>query len=291
MLDTFLKGRSKLKTTIIEYTIITVSILFMAVGTCVFKFPNNFSFGGITGYATVVSRLTHLSNSTFINIANIILLILGFITIGKKFGIKTVYASLLLSVSISLFEKYFHISKPLTDEPLLELIFAIIIPGIASAILFNIGASSGGTDIVAMIIKKYTSLNIGAMLFLADFIAILISFFIFSPKTALLSFLGLSCKSIIIDSFIESFNTCKCFTIICEEPDIICEYIINKLHRSATTYEAQGAFAHRNKTIILSTMKRMEALRLRNFVRKIEPHAFIIITSSSEIIGKGFLNN
>ena len=130
MLDTLLKGRSKLKTTIIEYIIITVSILFMAVGTCVFKFPNNFSFGGITGYATVVSRLTHLSNSTFINIANIILLILGFITIGKKFGIKTVYASLLLSVSISLFEKYFHISKPLTDEPLLELIFAIIIPAI-----------------------------------------------------------------------------------------------------------------------------------------------------------------
>ena len=287
MLDTLLKSRSKLKTTIIEYTIITVSILFMAVGTCVFKFPNNFSFGGITGYATVVSRLTHLSNSTFINIANIVLLILGFVTIGKKFGIKTVYASLLLSVSISLFEKYFHISKPLTDE----LIFAIIIPGIASAILFNIGASSGGTDIVAMIIKKYTSLNIGAMLFLADFIAILISFFIFSPKTALLSLLGLSCKSIIIDSFIENFNTCKCFTIICEEPDIICEYIINKLHRSATTYEAQGAFAHRNKTIILSTMKRMEALKLRNFVKKNEPHAFIIITSSSEIIGKGFLNN
>ena len=142
MLDALLQGKSKLKSIIIEYMIITASIIFMAIGTCVFKFPNNFSFGGITGYATVVSRLTHLSNSTFVNIANIILLTLGFITIGKNFGIKTVYASLLLSISISVFERYFPISTPITDEPLLELIFAIIIPGIASAILFNIGASS-----------------------------------------------------------------------------------------------------------------------------------------------------
>ena len=129
------------------------------------------------------------------------------------------------------------------------------------------------------------------MLLLVDLVAVVMSFFVFGPETGLFSLLGLMCKSLVIDSVIESINMCKCFTIICDDPQPICDFIIHELLRSATTYEATGAYAHRHKTIILTTMSRGQALRLRNFVRETEPQSFMVITSSSEIIGKNFLSS
>lgn len=274
-----------------EYAIITVSIAIMVVGVYFFKFPNHFSFGGVTGFSTVISAMTGMSAGTFTFIANMALLVFGFIFIGKDFGVKTVYASVLMSVGISLLEHLNPVALPLTDQPLLELIFAIFIPGVGSAILFNIGASSGGTDIIAMILKKYTSLNIGTVLFLVDLAAVAMSFFVFGPTTGLFSSLGLMAKSLVIDEVIENINLCKCFNIVCDDPDPICDYIIGELNRSATTYEASGAFTHHKKTVIMTTMKRSQALKLRNYIREVEPSAFMLISNSSEIIGKGFLNN
>ncbi|MFR4441282.1 MAG: YitT family protein, partial [Hungatella sp.] len=140
-----------------EYGIITVSILFMTVGTYFFKFPNNFAFGGVTGFSTVFSALTKWSASQFTLIVNMALLVLGFLFLGRGFGIKTVYASVLMSLGLSGLEKIWPMTAPLTQEPLLELVFAILLPAVGSAVLFNIGASSGGTDIIAMILKKYSS--------------------------------------------------------------------------------------------------------------------------------------
>lgn len=274
-----------------EYCVITGSILIMVVGTYFFKFPNNFAFGGVTGFSTVVSALTRWSASDFTFIANAALLILGFLFLGKTFGIKTVYASMLMSLALSFLERIYPMPHPMTDQPLLELIFAILLPGAGSAVLFNIGASSGGTDIIAMILKRHTSLNIGTVLLLVDITAVIMAFFIFGPTTALFSALGLLAKSFVIDNMMESINQCKCFTIICDDADPICDFIINTLRRSATIYSAKGAFTHHEKTIILTTMKRSQALHLRNFIRRREPSAFILITSSSEIIGKGFLSN
>ena len=144
-----------------EYTLITLSTLLMAVGIYFFKFPNNFTFGGVTGLAVVVSQVMPISPSTVNFIVNLVLLLLGFLFLGKGFGVRTVYSSMLLSVALSGMEYLWPLDKPLTDDPLLELIFAIVLPGLGSAILFNIGASSGGTDVVAMILKKFTSVNIG----------------------------------------------------------------------------------------------------------------------------------
>lgn len=274
-----------------EYALITGSILIMVVGIYFFKFPNNFSFGGVTGFATVINKLTRWSAGDFTFIVNMLLLVLGFLFLGKTFGIKTVYASMLMSVAISVLERMEPVGLPLTGEPLLELMFAIFLPGFGSAVLFNIGASSGGTDIVAMILKKYTSFNIGTVLLLVDVAAVVLSFFVFGATTGLFSCLGLACKSLVIDSVMENINLCKCFTIVCDEPEPICKYIIDKLGRSATVYEAKGAFSHHSKTVIMTTMKRHQALKLRNYIRAVEPAAFILISNSSEIIGKGFLSN
>ena len=283
--------KEKVSSIVKEYAIITLSIWIVVVGIHFFKFPNNFAFGGVTGFSTIVSRVTPISASDFTFVANTTLLILGFIFLGRGFGMRTVYASMLMSFSLSFLERFCKISLPMTNEPLLELMFAIFLPAVGSAILFNIGGSSGGTDIIAMILKKYTSLNIGSVLFLVDLAAVGAAFVVFGPATGLYSSLGLLAKSLVIDGVIENMNLCKCFTIICDEPEPICNYIIQELHRSATTYSAQGAFTHHQKTVILATMKRSQALRLRNYIKEVEPTAFILISNSSEIIGKGFLTN
>ncbi len=260
----------------------------MAIGVYFFKFPNHFSFGGVTGFAVIAAKVLPISASDFSSIANIILLILGVFVFGKAFAIKTTYATLILSVFLTIFEYIFPLESPLTDEPMLELIFAIALPALGSAILFNIGASSGGTDVLAMILKKYTNANIGSALFLTDLIAIVLTCFIFDIKTALYSFVGLTIKSFLIDGIIENINLCKAFNIICENPEPICNYIVHELNRSATICKATGAYTNREKYEVITVLKRHQAMQLRQFIHDNSPDAFIIISNSSEIIGKGF---
>jgi uncharacterized membrane-anchored protein YitT (DUF2179 family) len=176
----------------------------------------------------------------------------------------------------------------LTDEPLLELAFAIVLPGIGSAILFNRGASSGGTDILALIIRKQSSVNEGIALLIVDILVSISSFFIFDIKTGLYSIFGLFLKSLVIDSVIENLNLCKYFTVICEKPDLICDFITHELHRSATIFDAKGAFSGNKKTIILTAMRRNQAVALRIYIKQIDPKAFLMISNTSEIVGKGF---
>lgn len=271
-----------------EYLMLTVAALILVVGVYLFKFPNNFSFGGVTGIAVVLSATMPATPGSITFIINMLLLLLGFIFLGKDAGVKTVYVSVLTSVGLSAAEILFPMSHPLTNEPVLELIFAIVLPAFSAAIFFNMGASGGGTDIVAMILKKYTRLNIGTALFVVDMGIVVASCFVFDAQTGLCSLCGLLAKSLVVDGVIENINLCKCFTIICDNPEPICEFIMQKLNRSATIYHAEGAYGHQEKTVIITIMKRSQAVELRNFIRKTQPGTFIAITNSSEIIGKGF---
>ena len=274
-----------------EYAVVTVSTLIMVFGNYFFKFPNNFAFGGITGFSTIVSALTKLSASQFTFIANMVLLVMGFIFIGKGFGMKTVYSSVLMSLALGAMDRWFPMGKPLTDQPILELVFAVFLPAVGSALLFNVGASSGGTDIIAMIFKKYTSFNIGTMLLLVDCFSVLMAFVVFDVTTGLFSTLGLIGKSLMIDGVIENINLCKCFNIVCDNPEPICDYIVHSLGRGATICEAHGAFTGEHKYIIFTALNRQQAIKLRNFIKTNDPSSFILISNTSEIIGKGFLAN
>ena len=282
------KNMGRIKRTVEEYMVLTLATFIMVIGIYVFKFPNNFSFGGVTGIAIVLSKFLPGTPGNITLIINMVLLVLGFFFLGKGFGIKTAYVSILMSVSLNLAEVWFPMEKPLTSEPVLELIYAIVLPAFSSAIFFNIDASSGGTDIVAMILRKYTKLNIGSALFFSDLLIVLASCFVFDTQTGLFSLSGLLAKSLVVDNVIESINLCKYFTIICEDPEPICDFIMNKLNRSATVYDAEGTYEHRRKKVIITIMKRSQAVELRNFIRRTQPSAFIAITNSSEIIGKGF---
>lgn len=272
------------------FIILTVSSIVMAAGTHFFRFPDNFNFGGITGLSIVLKKVFTLSPSMLNLIINLLLLILALIFLGKKFLIMTTYTTILSSVAIVAFNYFIPINKPLTDEPVLNLIFAIAIPSIASALLFNISASSGGTDIIAAILNKFLGMNFGTSLLISDLLIVGASFIFFPIKTCLFSVVGLFIKSFAINNIIENFNLCKYFNIICDEPTKICDFITNELHKSATVAKSRGAFSHRNKYVIFTVMTRSQAVKLRNFIKVNDPGAFMMITNSSEIIGKGFLN-
>lgn len=281
---------SKLFPVLKEYFLITVSVLLIVLGSHYFKFTNNFTFGGITGLSVILGKVAFVSPSTANMVMNFILLILGFIFFGKKFGIKTVYSTLVLSFGLSVLDMIGPITKPMTDEPLLELVFAIILPSIGSAILFYIGASGGGTDIIAMILKKYFNFNIGIALLLSDLVIAICTIFVFDMKTFLFSFLGMVTKSLLIDNIIESINICKSFQVICSDPQPICDYIMKDLKRGATICEGKGAYTNQNRYVIITALKRPQAMMLSRYVKATEPTAFITVTNTSEIIGNGFIS-
>ena len=171
-----------------------------------------------------------------------------------------------------------------------ELCFAILLPAIAAALLFFENASGGGTDIIAMIIKKYSTMNISTALLLCDLIIVVLAFFVFDILTGLCSILGLMAKTLVIDKSIERMKLNKFFTIVCDHPEPICDFITEELDHSATTYHAEGAYSHAQRTVILTVVDVKQAILLQRFIKKNEPTAFITVTKSSEIIGKGFSN-
>lgn len=164
----------------------------------------------------------------------------------------------------------------------------ILLPALGSAILFNIGASSGGTDVIAMILKKYTSVDIGKGLMISDLIFTLAGFLVFNVKTGLYSLFGLIMRSALIDNFIESFNRSKYFHVVTSNATCICDFIQNDLQRGATIVNATGAFTGDDKYIILTVLSPSQAVKLRNFIKEQDPKAFLLVSNTSEIIGKGF---
>ncbi len=278
------------KSSVGQFMLLTIGTALIAIGAYFFKFQNNFSFGGVTGLSVVFSEITPYSPSTITFIVNILLLIVGFLLLGKQFGVKTVYSSMLLSTLLSIFEKVFPMNAPLTDEPLLEFVIAVFLAALGAAMLFNIDASGGGTDIIAVIIKKYTGLSVGSSLFIIDLLVIAMTFFVFDIKTGLFAIAGLVSKSYVINGAIESLNLSKYFNIICSNPEPILEYINSELGRGATYTKATGSFANSDKYIIFTALYPEQAVKLRNKVKAIEPSAFVLIMNSSEIIGRGFQN-
>jgi len=271
-----------------SFLFMNVGCILLSIGVYFFKIPNGFATGGVTGIGTILGKLTPVTPAAWIWILNIALLFLGFVFLGRQNGFKTVYCSMLYSAVTYVFEILIPISRPLTNQPFMELAYAMILTSIGSAIIFNCNASSGGTDIVALILKKFTSIDVGKALLVVDFFVAASSFIVFNVQVGLFSLMGLFAKAFIVDSVIESLNTCKYFVVITTKRDEISNYIIQTLHHGVTVNSVVGEFTKEDKTMIHTVCKRIEAVKLRNRVKEIDPHSFIIITTSSEIIGRGF---
>lgn len=276
-----------------------LGVLLMAIGIYFFKAPNGFATGGVSGVAIILANVFPvLTQSVYMMIINVALLIVGVLVLGKECGILTIYCSLMLSLENWLFETLVPLSAPLTSYPLLELVYAVLLTGVGSAIIFKCRASSGGTDIVALVLKKYTSMNVGTALLCTDFLIAAMTFIRFGeqgitidPQTGLFSLLGLFAKVFVVDDIIDSINLCKSFTIITVKPNEINDYILKEIKHGVTVVSAHGAYTGENKTVLMTVCRRSEAIRLRKKVYEIDPSAFVIITKTSEIMGKGFRDN
>lgn len=288
--------KKKVKDTCFYWLLLNIGTLLIAVGVYFFKAPNHFATGGVSGIAIVIAKYTSsvLKQSDLVMIINVVLLIVGFIFLGRGCTLKTLYCSVVYSAENMLLEHFLPLdgslglTGPLTDQPLMELVYAMLLTGIGSAILFNCRASSGGTDIIALILKKYTKLNTGMALFITDAAIAFSTFFVFGVQAGLFSVLGLFSKAFIVDGVIENMGKTKYITIITAVPDAISDYILNNMKRDYTAYQAKGGYTGNEKTVLITVCKRSEALKLKYKVKVIDPAAFIIITDANEILGKGF---
>lgn len=271
-----------------QFFLMSFGCVLLSIGVYFFKIPNGFATGGVSGIGTVLGKVTPISPGTWIWIINAFLLVVGFIFLGKENGIKTVYCSMLYSAITYLLEWVVPLNAPLSNQPLLELVYAMILTSVGSAFIFNSGASSGGTDITALILKKYTSFDVGKALLTVDFLVAASSFLVFNIQAGLFSLLGLFAKAFLVDGVIENLNTCKYFVVITSKRNEITEYILKTLHHGVTVNSVVGEYTGEEKTMIHTVCKRFEAIKLRNHIKEVDPHAFIIITTSSEIIGRGF---
>lgn len=281
---------SKPKSAVFCFLFMTLGTALVSVGVYFFKFPNHFSMGGVSGLAILLGRLfPALSPSFFNSVINIAFLVLGFAVLNRGFGFKTVYCSLLYSGLVQVFEWICPLSGPLTDQKMLELFFAVILPSLGSAILFNLNSSTGGTDIAAMILKKFSGMDVGMALLVSDVVIAAAALFIFDIESGLFSLLGLALKSVLVDSVIESLNRRKSFIVITSNPEPVCAFVTNVLGRGATIWEGRGAYTHETHWLVLTVLSRGQAVVLRRYLREHDPKAFLLVTNSSEIFGKGFL--
>ena len=275
-----------------DWMYMNAGIVLIALAVALFLAPNKFVTGGMTGLSTILEQITPIPMSVWLIFLNITMLVVGFVVLGKKIGFWTVYCCLSYTGLNFLLQSI--IPKewlPLTqgNEMFLELCVGILLYAAGTAIIFYAGASSGGMDIVALIIQKYTSIDVGkAVLYVNSFIAVF-SIFVFKQITpGILSLVGLFINSFVIDTVIDNFNSCKYFMVITDKPELVAEYIMNELHHGVTVSDAVGAYTQQKKGMVHTVCRRYEAIRLRQAIKKIDENAFMVITTSSEIIGKGF---
>ena len=277
-----------------DWMYMNFGIVLIACATYFFLVPNHFVTGGMTGLATMLGELIKvLTTSQWLMLLNITMLIVGFIFLGKKTGIWTVYCSLSYTGLMLVFERAFPLNGTLTDESFMELCLGILIYAVGTAVIFYAGASSGGMDIVALIVQKYAKMDVGRAVLCANTLIAVGAIFTFvnyenNVERSLLSMIGLFANSFIIDSVIDNFHSCKYFVVITDKTELVSEYIMNQLHHGVTVTDAIGAYTQTPKGMIHTVCRRYEAIKLRGAIKKIDENAFIVVTTSSEIIGKGF---
>ena len=300
-----LTKQQKRKRTAMKWVLLNLGIIMMSCSVYFFQTPNNFTLGGVAGIAILLANVINhpfFTQAVIMAIINVFLLVLGLIILGKQCTFLTIYCSLFYTGFIWLFEftdimglitgiptPQGGVAVPLTDQPFLEMCYAILLFGVGGALIFNCGASSGGTDIIALILKKFTKINVGMALMLIDCGVVCVSITAFqSPSPALYSFMGLFAKSFLLDSVIESIGKTKYITIITKCPDEIGKYILEVINHGYTKYDAEGGYTNEKKKVLVTVCKRGEALKLKAKVKELDKQAFVILTDANEILGKGF---
>ncbi len=267
---------------------INLGILLVASGIHFFRAPSNYAFGGISGLAQTLVYYTPFSLSGIMFLLNSILILLGLFLLGRKNILAIVYGSYMLSFMLMLLEMFIPITEPLTNDGFIEITFAVFMPAIGSAMLYKEHLNTGGTEIIAKIITKYTGIKMHIILMVFDFIIVAFAGYTFGINIFLYSTLGLLLRTYIVDLVLDSLYLTKVFSIITDYPDMISDYINTELKHGTTILSGYGGYTGEEKYIVTTTLYRRDAARLQNYLDKNHPTAFTTITNSSKVIGRGF---
>ncbi len=278
------------KETLHEFILITFAIFLISFAVYFFLVPSEIVIGSISGLSMVLNKLTNLPISIWTFILNTALLVIGFIFIGKEFGAKTVYTSLLMPVFIALFEFLVPITSSLTQNQVYDLVTYSLITAFGQALLFNANASSGGIDIVGKIISKYTHLEIGKAVTISGIVASMTSILAYDLGTLIVSILGTFANGLAIDYFIDGFNKKKKICILSDHYEEIQSYIMNTMKRGVTLYTAKGGFQQEERTELVTIMTKSEYKKLLDYLHKADFKCFVTVSTVNEVIGTWNIN-
>lgn len=279
-----------MKEKIKEYCLIIVGVFLVALSLEYFFIPNNIAAGGLTGLAIVINHyIPSISTGPLVFIMDLVLFIVGFIFLGKSFGVKTIVSSFSLAGMMTIIEKFFN-PQALTEDLMLASIFGTFITAIGMAIVFNANASTGGTDTIAKILNKFFHIDIGKSLLAVDFIITLLGAITFGINIGLYGLISVIINGIAIDKVIEGFHVCKEVTIISIKNDEIGKFIMNDLERGCTYLKGVGGFTGKDTYVLYAVLGRSEFIKLKQHISKIDPRAFITVGEVHEVMGEGFRN-
>lgn len=276
---------SKLK----KFLIVNLGTIIMALGLYIFLIPPQLAVGGVTGLAMVVQSYFPSINLGILMISfNFVLFVLAFILIGKEFGGYTIYTSFFLSGVIGLFEIIIPPDTFVINDLFLNLVFGIVIQGIGMAIIFYNNASTGGTDIIAKIINKYTNLEIGKALILSDSIITLFAGITFGVELGLYAFMGVLINGLVIDKVIGKFDSKIHTLIISNEYEKISKFVQEELGRGVTYLDGRGGFTQESKEVLSIVITRKEYIILKKYMKSVDANAFVVVNLVHEVLGEGF---
>lgn len=278
--------KSKLRCYIRDMAVITFATFIVAVAVFFFMMPNNLAIASIAGLAVVLQKFIPLSVATISLIFNVGLLIIGFVFVGREFGGKTVYTSVILPIFVGIFEKLFPKYNGLTGDPFLDMICYIFIVSIGLSLLFNHNASSGGLDIIVKILNKYLHIDKGKAMSIAGMLVSLSAIFAYDTKTVVLSVLGTYLNGIILDYFLFGTNIKKKVCILSAKNEEIKKYILKNMHSGATLYKVIGAYNNEEHEEVVAIVNKREYGVLMQFIRRTDPDAFVTVSTINEVMYK-----
>jgi len=278
-----MKTKTDYKSILIEINILTIAIAIIAVAVYFFLVPSHTSISSMSGLGIVLSNFVPLPLSAITMILNVVLLIIGFFTCGKEFGLKTVYTSVMLPVFLGIFENIFPNIGSITDSQELDVLCYILVVSVGLSILFNRNASSGGLDIVAKIINKYFHMELGKAMSLSGMCVALSAALVYDKKTVVLSVLGTYFNGIVLDHFIFDHNIKRRVCIITKKEEELRQFIVRDLHSGATIYEAIGAYNMEKRNEIITIVDKGEYQKLMKYINQEDPEAFITVYTVSDM--------
>ena len=266
-----------------ETVILTAAVAVISAAVYFFLVPSQTSVSSISGLGIVLSNFIPLPLSAITMVLNVVLLIIGFLTCGKEFGVKTVYTSIVLPLFLALYEKIFPDFESMTASPELDVICYILVVSVGLSILFNRNASSGGLDIVAKIMNKYLHMELGKAMSLSGMCVALSSALVYDKKAVVLSILGTYFNGIVLDHFIFGQNLKRRVCIITKKENELRQFILHELHSGATVYEAIGAYNMQKRNEIITIVDKGEYQKLMDYINREDPEAFITVYTVPEM--------